>query len=460
MAPMNPEFKRNLILELSVQRLIAMPAILFLVYTVAGLSGEAAVVVWIAKAVMIVLPVVWGSRLAADSVLGEVSTRTWDGQRMSALGPWTMSWGKLLGSTVFVWYATAISVPVFLYWSGGQFGELARLILLGLFGQSVALLASLVLLRLRPRRLRFQVTLAQLIALGAASSYWSLMHWDYIDPAWYGFRVVGTVFPVLSAIAFLGWAWLGIYRLMRGELQFRCWPWGWSAFVLFCAVYVAGFSFSDVVGLHSDLVAAPGVEPVLRLSLAFITVAALTWAAAYVEPKGFVALRRWSMSLFRRDAVRTLEATPMWAPSLLMTVAAGVILSLLWFASPDARNVFEAVAEIDSLAAFVVAVLLFLSRDIALFHFLTLDGRAQRAHLAALVYITVLYALFPMILASLDLDGLLPVLLPMPVGNPLLIILPVLIQVGLVAGLLVWRWRRVARNMAAAAQASGGFDKK
>lgn len=93
--------------------------------------------------------------------------------------------------------------------------------------------------------------------------------------------------------------------------------------------------------------------------------------------------------------------------------------------------------------------MLFLARDIGLFYFLTLDGRARRAHLAALVYLTVLYAFFPMILAAFDLETLLPVLLPSPVGNPMVIVLPVLAQVGLVAALLVWRWRRIARFMAA-----------
>lgn len=446
---MNPEFRRNLILELSVQRMIAMPAILFLLYTAAGLTGAAGVVTWVTKLVMMGLSVVWGARLAADSVLGEVSARTWDGQRMSALGPWTMCWGKLLGSTVFVWYGTAISVPVFLYWSGGDVGELASLILLGLFSQSIALLASLVFLRLRPQRMRFQVTLAHLIALGAGGFYWSLMRGDNDYLTWYGGRVFDTVFLLLSAIAFLGWAWLGIYRLMRGELQFRCWPWGWTAFVLFCAVYMAGFSFADITGTSFELIAAPGVEPILRLLLAFATVAALTWAAAYFEPKGFVALRRLGKALFERDVARALEATPMWAPGMLMTVAAGALLMMPWLASPDARNVIEGVTDIDSLGAFTIAVLLFLSRDIGLFYFLTLDGRARRSHVAALVYLAVLYALFPLILASLDLGGLLPVLIPSAKGSPLVIILPVLLQVGLVAGLLAWRWRRVARAMAA-----------
>ncbi len=134
---------------------------------------------------------------------------------------------------------------------------------------------------------------------------------------------------------------------------------------------------------------------------------------------------------------------------MLMAFVFGILFLLMWLVSSDARNVIEGVVELESLGAFTIAVLLFLARDIGLFYFLTLDGRARRAHLAALVYLTVLYAFFPMILVALDLETLLPVLLPSPVGNPMVIILPVLVQVGLVAALLAWRWRRVARVMAA-----------
>lgn len=446
---MNPEFRRNLILELSVQRMIAMPAILFLVYTVASLTGRAGVVTSVAEVVMIVLPVLWGARLAADTVLGEVSARTWDGQRMSSLGPWTLCWGKLFGSTIFVWYGTVLSVPVYIYWSGGDIEKLAMIILVGLFGQSIAFLTSLLLLRLRPQRLRFQVTLAHLTGLAASFFYWSQFNWSNGYITWYGFQAFDTVFSFFSAVVFLAWAWLGIYRLMRGELQFRCWPWGWSAFMLYCAFYVAGFSINQLWGVNAHTLDSAGVGTILRLLLAFGTVSALTWFAAFVEPKGFVSLRRWGLALFRRDLVRTLDSTPMWAPGMLMAVVFGVLLLLVWLVSSDARNVIEGVVELESLGAFTIAVLLFLARDIGLFHFLTLDGRARRAHLAALVYLTVLYAFFPMILAAFDLETLLPVLLPSPVGNPMVIVLPVLAQVGLVAALLVWRWRRIARFMAA-----------
>ena len=88
---MNPEFYRNLLLELSLHRLIAMPVILLLIYAAAGVGDDSETVSDIAYTVMIGLLVLWGTRLTADSVLGEVRARTWDSQRMSGIGPFAMS---------------------------------------------------------------------------------------------------------------------------------------------------------------------------------------------------------------------------------------------------------------------------------------------------------------------------------------------------------------------------------
>jgi pimeloyl-ACP methyl ester carboxylesterase len=51
-----------------------------------------------------VLTILWGTRLAANSILDEMADKTWDWQRLSILSPWTMTWGKLFGATAFAWY--------------------------------------------------------------------------------------------------------------------------------------------------------------------------------------------------------------------------------------------------------------------------------------------------------------------------------------------------------------------
>ena len=113
---MNPEFRRNMWLEFSLHRLIATPVVITLLLALvaaasnkdwlANLSGVSA---WgFGLAVLL-----WGTQLVAASVSAEARERTWDTQRMSAIGPWAMTWGKLLGAPAFAWYVGLILLPVF-----------------------------------------------------------------------------------------------------------------------------------------------------------------------------------------------------------------------------------------------------------------------------------------------------------------------------------------------------------
>ena len=47
-------------------------------------------------------------------VMEEARDRTWDAQRMSAIGPWAMTWGKLLGAPAFAWYGGLILMLIYL----------------------------------------------------------------------------------------------------------------------------------------------------------------------------------------------------------------------------------------------------------------------------------------------------------------------------------------------------------
>jgi hypothetical protein len=445
---MNPEFRRNLLLELTLHRLVAMPLILLLLYGAVGLIDYGDTLSSTAGFVMLLLLVAWGSRLAADSVLGEVAGRTWDSQRMSALGPWSMSWAKLLGSTVFVWYGAVLSSPALVYGQDAGFLDLLRMFLVGLFAQALALFSSLVIQRLRPERLKFHVMQAQIVSIVGAITLWNLLQSNFTNVVdWYGFAIGSAEFSFFSGLAFTAWCCFGAFRLMRAELQFRCWPVGWTAFTLFCAVYAAGFMPARIA---DSVVDGPGGGIILQLLMAHIVIVGLTWLAAFAEPKGFVRLRRW------RDAIRSgsprdiLRVMPTWAPGLLMALVTGVlilVLSLLTEGFYHYAADAYLLAATGSAGAFSAALFLFLLRDIGIIHFLTMDGRGRRALLSALVYFGVLYALLPVILYAIDLEDVIPVLVPSPVGHPVVVIVPVLIQACLVAGLIGWRWVRLARTM-------------
>jgi len=239
---MNPEFQRNLWLELPSHRLVAMPAVLVLVFFGAWLAGGSPSFAGAAQILIALLLIVWGSRLAAEAVLAEVIGHTWDSQRMSALGPWEMTWGKLLGSTVFMWYGCAWCVAAFIFSPHGDLTLLVRLLLAGLEAQALALLLSTVLIRGEPTSLRFQVTIAQTVTVVLVLPF--LFYTLFNRPPtvhWYGFIIPFDVFVTVFQLAFIGWTILGAYQMLRTALQYSSGSLTWLMFVVFGVAFIAGF---------------------------------------------------------------------------------------------------------------------------------------------------------------------------------------------------------------------------
>jgi hypothetical protein len=363
-----------------------------------------------------------------------------------------MSWSKLLGSSVFPWYGAILSIPAFVYLPGKS-QELLAVFLTGLMAQAVALFASLLVARSRPTSLRYQVTASQGMGVAAGVVTWSalsgrsLPYYRYGDELWMGLAPDLDRFLILTGVVFLAWACFGIYRLMRAELQFRCWPVGWTCFAVFCAVYMAGFSLSVLPLPEVAMVDRPGVETLIRLIGALVIVLGLVWVCAYVEPKGFVPLRRWYSALRSRDVRRILESTPTWLPAQFIGLVLCLAVLALWFFSGNTRAAANHLWQQPSLGAFAIAMVLFVLRDIGLVHYLTLDARKRRAHMTAMVYLVVIYILFPILVSSVGLEVLFPVFFPYAQGHPLVIVLPVLAQVGIVRRATRWSsfcrsWRR------------------
>ena len=110
---MNPELQRNVWLELSPTRLAVMPMVIGLIVTVASLGSGLRAVGETASFLFITIAVVWGGFKAARTVTDEVRDRTWDAQRMSGLSPWAMTFGKLVGATIYCWYGGLITLAIF-----------------------------------------------------------------------------------------------------------------------------------------------------------------------------------------------------------------------------------------------------------------------------------------------------------------------------------------------------------
>ena len=112
---MNPEFRRQLWLGFSTTRVVVLPLLLVACFAAAytASNSDAARTLAITGAVLFaVLVFGMGTFAAGASVNDEVTDRTWDQQRMSAMQPWAMTWGKLGGASAYAWSGGALCLAV------------------------------------------------------------------------------------------------------------------------------------------------------------------------------------------------------------------------------------------------------------------------------------------------------------------------------------------------------------
>ncbi len=445
---MNPEFQRNLWLELPPHRLVAMPAVLVLAFFAAWLAGGSPSFAGAAQVLIALLLIIWGGRLAAESVLSEVIGNTWDSQRMSAITPWEMAWGKLLGSTAFMWYGSLWCLIAFLASPHGHLGTVIRLLLAGVEAQALALVLSMMLIRGEPVNLRFQVTVAQSLTVLVMLPFLFATVINRPEPIhWYGATLSADGFIAMSQLVFIGWTVLGVYQLMRGQLQYPTRSVSWLLFVVFAVVYLAGFdSF-----LRYTVLAGMPTPAVTRLYTAFCCAVALTYLCALVEPKSPARLMRWLSLIGDRRVLHGARLAPTWIATLVVAMLAAVltvvnIIGLNGLGAPLPAGPLSLIA----------AILLFAVRDLAAFHYLVLTSPGGRGPLAIAVYLLGVYFLLPVLLSAVRLDFLLPLLIPVAGAPPLLAVLPVLVWALVALVVVRQRWEALRAEGGDASQTVAG----
>jgi len=392
----NPELQRNLWLELTPLRLIGMPAVLvatFILIALLAPDSRRETLVIFSLVLYGALVFLWGTRQASESVIIEVRDRTWDGQRMSSIGPWSMTWGKLFGSAVYPWYGGLLCLLSYAFLTGGDpqvrtTAVLALFLSCGLLAHATALLSSMQAM-IKERRYNRSQTAAFLM-LGV------MFIWPFLgaglsktnDLEWMGMNFRGLDFSLMTVLLFLFWTVLGIYRLMRTELQIKNGPLVWIAFACFLALYFAGFQNAADSG-H-------------RVFDRFVTgyfVAVLTmYLMAVGERKDPVAFRRLIAAYDRGDRMALLQDLPCWSLTLVpvLVAACGTILT-----SGMGGSVLQ---QSPGLPLFIVASVLFLARDIGLLLFLNLAQSQKRSDMLFLLALVLLYGVVPGILSAAGLD--------------------------------------------------------
>ena len=456
---MNPEFQRNLWLEASPRRLAWAGLVLALIY--AGVSfvalqgdrsGEVGVLPALATTGLVVLfasAVLWGVRLAGQAVSSEIGERTWEFQRLSAIRPWTMTWGKLFGATSLAWMVGLSGLVLAAAGITDRQGPTAALQF------TVSAIATAVLLQaagmgaqlIGVRKARAEGRLATLRS--AAGGFFSIFFlitaawlvsrlaplWvgASLDPMapeaqlsqvdWWGASVDERLFVTLSLVAFAAWTMAGVWRLMRLELQMRNAPWLWAGFLLFAAVWAAGLA-TGTRELH---------PAALRWLAALGPLAAAVYASAFAEPADRVRLRRFAQAARRGQWSEAAVLTPAVAPALVLATGAIVGLAITTGLMP-----MDDEGEIAPVLA--LSLLAFMLRDLGVIAFFRFGPRPKRGDFGAIVALAVLYGLGGMVTTAVG--GWAPALVFPNIGQPWLALVSGLVQAGVIGAFAVRRLRQ------------------
>lgn len=393
MIPISPELRRNAWLELTPMRLLLMPAVLGLVFLLAfALTDrhEAEALTLTGASMFVLVTVLWGAHLGAANLTEERLQGTWDWQRMSSITPFELALGKLIGGPLYAWYGGVLCLVVFLV--AGVSAELehlaywtALMVGLALAAHAVVLLTTAAAVsKYGPSlagRIRSAVMLLGLVVLVQA---WRIVVPPAVESGtwaiqWYAWAVPGKLLWLGTLYLIVAWAWLGLYRLFRGELGFRNAPWVFGTFVLFLMLYVAGFQAAPGELLPRRVNAAADSTLVARLCIAALIGGVLTLLALLHERHDPVAYRRLLQG--RRGGAFPAHLIPRW----------GVCFGLATVAVAGSWLVSGA----GPVSLLLSAAWLFLVRDAAVILALNLRTVRKSADGLVLVYLLVAYALLP-----------------------------------------------------------------
>ncbi|GHU09789.1 hypothetical protein AGMMS50225_11550 [Betaproteobacteria bacterium] len=323
--PHNPEFRRTFKLGFSATRLLIDPfliglALASVVYTERHNIDLWVIIFYAAQAGFFFFTVLWGSYQASQSLVREFSAGTWDTQRMSALGPWQMVWGKLFGATFHVWYDGAfLLLLIFISSLGMEEITDSLLIVLAWAAFAVMVHAISMMLSLSPRAKNLPATGVLGLLLCLLLTAPSLALRDSQTCVWLGLEMKRPTFALLSLLALCGWSLVGLWQAMRRELFERNTPWWWLGFLLFWLLWS--------MGLLSP--ARPVIEWIDYLSYT----ALLAWVSVYVQlllaPKDPATGQQIFIAWQRRDKVRILHRLPNYLVSVLFAFALSLITGLV-----------------------------------------------------------------------------------------------------------------------------------
>ena len=449
----NPEFAKNIWMELSLQRLIAMPAIIFiivlLIFTNMHREDEAWQTLHYASlSGFVIVGLIWGIKTSADSIIDEYNDKTWDWQKMSIIGPWKLAFGKLFGSTIYNWYGALICWALFMYSSTYspnpvneyKTGILLIISMISLHGLMIVIALQMVRKNDGNKKMKSnRIFLVGFLFLGFFSRIFSLgllFNQTFIKLSWYSLTSNTTDIAIITAVFYCAWIIAALYRSMRAELQFTDTPVWWLLFLVSNFIFHYGFfvsnpTFSTAVGLATCF------------TIVFLETLFMVYFLSLSESKDKVNFRILQNAIINKEYKHFFQNIPLWLTTLPITFLFGLLAVIFLAFSPltqEKINFFMSLKINNALYAFLalIATMGFVLRDLGILLLLNFSARSKRADAAMIVYLLLLYILLPLLTSDL---GIASIFYPsMNAGAFAMVIFPVL-EAVVVYIFVIGRWK-------------------
>ena len=453
----NPEFKRNLWLEFSPQRLLLMPLMLALIAALTIFLSEqdnASSNLHLVFSILGgLLAVGWGSFAVMHSINSEISERTWDQQRLCSLTPWQMAWGKLLGASAYAWYGALLCAAVALV--TGLLGPnpiraviLLVAAILGTLATHCWLMASR-LHTMDVHRVESSRTVQRLFGIFMLLQILPVIlmaifqnREDNQLSLWWGIPLGFSSLSLLLAVQALALGLLALWRSMSTQLMVRTTPWAWFTGCAALGFIFAGFADAPRLGwLFPSMIC---------------TALVASYFALFTEKNNALVWRTVLYHARHRAWLRCLQALPLWPVSWLLAL----LVTLLYTAyagtgshiASDTANAALSQKMGKVLPSMMWMLLLHALRDAGIYLFFAWRNSTRKPAGMALLTYAVLGYILPLF-AGVGSGGLAQLFEPLT-GFTLrnlyaetgfffssLAWLAMCTHVLIVAALLLWRWR-------------------
>lgn len=436
----NPELKRYIWIELTQARLILMPSLLSAIYLIIYLSSSnytsfVEVAGIFSLTVFSFSSFLWGLKLASESVIAEVNERTWDNQRLTLVDPFSMSIGKLFGSTIYTWYGALFTLSFYSYSMLQKTSIenvlifLASLLLSTVFAHSVVISSSII--GISKNRNKAKINSVPHFTLGLVLIF--LLPFYFVRSSlytqevssvvhWFDFYIDIKYFLLGSIFFFSIWSFVSLYRNIRLEFQYTNSPIVWTLFLFTIGIYIVGFE-SNMKNLSDT--------PLYTTFLYtyFIILYLVTYYMVLAEPKYIINLKFIYDKFLNKNYKDFFDHSPLWLISFLFLVVFGIGLSVdIMFQSG-----FHLKSENKTLPfIFPLLVVLYALRDICIILFSNLSSKYNRGDIASIVYLFILYVILPGIFKFIIHERVFEVFYPLPIQYPSLSTISILIQLVII----------------------------